>query len=128
MLVILVKNSQGKRKTSGLCRKHARSSLNDQHTLCLPCPTCSCTQQGYATCGEAAVRRWRYASRATDCGAWRYNRSQAQQLLQGKWVVFAGDSVSRMLYAALLRLAGSPGGCQLARPGERGLGKLRGGH
>ena len=67
-------------------------------------------QQAFATCSETIARRWAFSPRAGECGAARLGRDDIQQLLGGKWVVFAGDSVSRMLYAAALRVAGSKGG------------------
>ncbi len=55
-----------------------------------------------------------------ECGARRLDRKEIQQLLGGKWVVFAGDSITRMLYAALLRAAGSKGAASAARrPAQR---------
>ena len=37
------------------------------------------------------------------CGAQRATRSQLQDALRNRWVVVAGDSITRFFYAALLR-------------------------
>ena len=37
------------------------------------------------------------------CGAQRAARSQLQDALRNRWVVVAGDSITRFFYAALLR-------------------------
>jgi hypothetical protein len=92
-----------------------RDSLTAKKDLTVLLPTwlpylyCSCAREGFATCGAAAARRWAFGAQAVECGARRYGRAEIQQLLGGKWVVFAGDSIARFLYAALLRAAGSPG-------------------
>eukprot|EP00887_Chlorella_sp_A99_P000467 scaffold17.g467.t1 len=67
------------------------------------------TQQRFATCGPTAQRRWQFSAEAEGCGARRFDRAAAAALLHGRRLAFAGDSISRQVYAALLRLVGSRG-------------------
>lgn len=62
----------------------------------------------FATCGPTLARRWRFSQQAVGCGAQRFTTRTAQLQLRGGWVVFAGDSITRMLYLALLGAAGAP--------------------
>ncbi|KAI3431801.1 hypothetical protein D9Q98_010554 [Chlorella vulgaris] len=66
------------------------------------------TQQQYATCGDTPQRHWRFSKEAAACGAQRLTRTTAGKQLAGQRLVFAGDSIARNLYAAMLRLLGDP--------------------
>lgn len=60
-----------------------------------------------ATCGAGLDNNWQWSSDALSCGALRLDPHEISRLLQGKWVVIAGDSISRYFYAALLRALAS---------------------
>lgn len=75
----------------------------------LDVPCTLATAASFASCGGGPQRRWHFAPEAAACGARRYERRAAQRLLAGARLVFAGDSIARHLYGALLRLAGGPG-------------------
>jgi hypothetical protein len=66
---------------------------------------CSCDDdsRNVATCGDGLDNNWQWSSDALSCGAQRLDADELAGLLQGKWVVIAGDSISRYFYAALLR-------------------------
>lgn len=59
----------------------------------------------YATCGQPEPNKlahWRWDSPA--CGAGYISQREAAQLLQGRWLAVAGDSVTRFAFGAFLRL------------------------
>lgn len=66
---------------------------------------CSCTEhsRSVATCGSGLDNNWQWSSEALSCGAHRHDPDDITGLLQGKWVVIAGDSIARYFYAAMLR-------------------------
>ena len=53
------------------------------------------------------MRRWQWGDAAQACGAARLDRDAARDLLAGKWIAFVGDSISRNLCVALLRMLGA---------------------
>ena len=57
-----------------------------------------------ATCGPKHADNWQWSSDALRCGAQRLGAPELRAALGSKWVVIAGDSISRYFYAALLRL------------------------
>lgn len=60
--------------------------------------------------GEAAhPLAWAWSAEARACGAGRLPPAAVRRLLRGAWVGVLGDSVARLLYAALLRSTGTPG-------------------
>ena len=58
----------------------------------------------FAACNATAAQGWQWAPAAVACHASHKNGTQAQQLLAGKWLAMVGDSVTRNLFASLLRL------------------------
>lgn len=67
------------------------------------------TAAEWATCADTPRRHWHFGAAAAACGARRYSAADARALLAGRRLVFAGDSISRHLYGATLRLLGEPG-------------------
>lgn len=61
-----------------------------------------------ATCGPELGHHWHWRYTKTQCGYHRLNQDSLRSLLADKWVVFAGDSITRNLYAALLRQVADP--------------------
>lgn len=62
-----------------------------------------------ATCGTNHTDNWQFSSEARHCGASRLPTAEARILLRHKWIVMAGDSITRFLFAALLRLLADNG-------------------
>ena len=62
-----------------------------------------------ATCGPNHTDNWQFSTPARRCGASRLSTAEARKLLKQKWVVMAGDSITRFLFAALLRLLADDG-------------------
>lgn len=68
------------------------------------------TQHEFATCSNRGPQRhWRFSKLAQACGARRLDAVDARKRLAGQTVVFAGDSVARLVWGATLRLLGKPG-------------------
>ena len=65
--------------------------------------SCEASTKGVATCGPGHSDNWQWSAAAVRCGAQRAARSQLQDALRNRWVVVAGDSITRFFYAALLR-------------------------
>ncbi|KAK9832424.1 hypothetical protein WJX74_009685 [Apatococcus lobatus] len=65
--------------------------------------SCEPSTKGVATCGPGHSDNWQWSAAAVKCGAQRTTRSQLQGALRNRWVVVAGDSITRFFYAALLR-------------------------
>lgn len=70
---------------------------------------CEPSTRSVATCGPNHANSWQWGPQGRQCGAARLNTLQAQFLLQQKWIVMAGDSITRFLFAALLRLLADDG-------------------
>lgn len=70
---------------------------------------CEASTRSVATCGANHTNSWQWAPQARQCGAARISSAQAQFLLQHKWIVMAGDSITRFMFAALLRLLAQDG-------------------
>ena len=58
----------------------------------------------FACCNGSSAAGWQWAPTAVACRAHRLAGSDVEALLHGKWLAMAGDSVTRNLFAALLRL------------------------
>lgn len=70
---------------------------------------CEASTRSVATCGANHTNSWQWGPRGRQCGASRMSSSQARYRLQQKWVVMAGDSITRFMFAALLRLLAEDG-------------------
>ncbi len=70
---------------------------------------CEPSTRSVATCGPNHANSWQWGPQGRQCGAARLNTLQARHVLQQKWVVMAGDSITRFLFAALLRLLADDG-------------------
>jgi hypothetical protein len=81
-----------------------------QH-LMSPRSICRCepSTRSVATCGPNHANSWQWGPQGRQCGAARLNTLQARYVLQQKWIVMAGDSITRFLFAALLRLLADDG-------------------
>lgn len=81
--------------------------LTDGATVLADCwvllRSCESSTKGVATCGPGHSDNWQWSAAAVKCGAQRATRSQLQDALRNRWVVVAGDSITRFFYAALLR-------------------------
>eukprot|EP00884_Botryococcus_braunii_P005898 jgi/Botrbrau1/15309/Bobra.0319s0001.1 len=77
--------------------------VNSGGWLGIPYVSCSEHSRSVATCGSGLDNNWQWSSEALSCGAHRHDPHDITGLLQGKWVVIAGDSIARYFYAALLR-------------------------
>ncbi|WVZ57486.1 hypothetical protein U9M48_007865 [Paspalum notatum var. saurae] len=67
--------------------------------------------------GARAARAWSWPpSLASACGFARLSRDDASLLLNGSWVMVAGDSQARLLVLALLRLLLDPAAAAAAEP------------
>lgn len=67
--------------------------------------------------GGRAARMWSWQpSLASACGFARLSRDDASLLLNGSWVMVAGDSQARLLVLALLRLLLDPAAAAAAEP------------
>ncbi|KAK9808799.1 hypothetical protein WJX72_003900 [[Myrmecia] bisecta] len=73
----------------------------------IPHVSCDSGTLSVATCGEGHADNWQWSSEALRCGAHRLAAQEVQSLLQDKWLVVAGDSITRFFFASLLRLLGS---------------------
>jgi hypothetical protein len=62
----------------------------------------------YASCGADAARRWEFGAEARACGARRRAAAEARAALAGRRLACVGDSVARLLCAAVLAAAGAP--------------------
>lgn len=83
---------------------------NSQRMSPFPHRCTGATTAEFGTCGDTPQRHWRFSEAARACGARRFSKADAQQMLGGQLLVFAGDSIVRNLYGATLRLLGTPGG------------------
>ena len=72
--------------------------------VCAAGSSCDANTQSVATCGPKHADNWQWSSNALRCGAQRLGAQELRAALGGKWVVIAGDSISRYFYAAFLRL------------------------
>ena len=70
---------------------------------------CESSTRSVATCGPNHANSWQWGPQGRQCGAARLNTLQARHVLQQKWIVMAGDSITRFLFAALLRLLADDG-------------------
>lgn len=61
----------------------------------------------YSKLDNLIARRYEFSSEAKDCGAQFWNMTSAKPVLQGKTILFTGDSVARNLFSALLAFAGA---------------------
>ncbi|KAL3149930.1 hypothetical protein ABBQ38_013293 [Trebouxia sp. C0009 RCD-2024] len=83
---------------------HCSLLLNSGGWSNVPYVRCEASTRSVATCGANHTNSWQWAPQARQCGAARISSAQAQFLLQHKWIVMAGDSITRFMFAALLRL------------------------
>ena len=72
--------------------------------VCAAGSSCDANTKSVATCGPKHADNWQWSSVALRCGAQRLGAQELRAALGGKWVVIAGDSISRYFYAAFLRL------------------------
>ena len=79
--------------------------LISSRTIC----RCEPSTRSVATCGPNHANSWQWGPQGQQCGAARLNTIQARHVLQQKWIVMAGDSITRFLFAALLRLLADDG-------------------
>ena len=70
---------------------------------------CEASTRSVATCGANHTNSWQWGPEGRQCGAARQSSAQARYMLQQKWVVMAGDSITRFMFAALLRLLADDG-------------------
>lgn len=78
--------------------------LNSGGWVHVPYVRCETSTRSVATCGVKHTNNWQWGPQARQCGAARFSSSQAQFTLQHKWIVMTGDSITRFMFAALLRL------------------------
>lgn len=78
--------------------------LNSGGWVQVPYVRCESSTRSVATCGPNHANSWQWGPQGRQCGAARLNTLQARHVLQQKWIVMAGDSITRFLFAALLRL------------------------
>ncbi len=62
-----------------------------------------------ANCDEDFFKVWQWLSEAGKCGVKRRTPPELSSLLKDQWIAVVGDSVGRMLFAAILRLLGGSG-------------------
>ncbi len=80
-------------------------NLISTRTIC----RCEPSTRSVATCGPNHANSWQWGPQGRQCGAARLSTMQARHVLQQKWIVMAGDSITRFLFAALLRLLADDG-------------------
>ncbi len=82
---------------------------------CMFTRSCESSTKGVATCGSGHTDNWQWSAAAVKCGAQRATRSQLRDNLRNRWIVVAGDSITRFFYAALLRALTDDGEHHLPR-------------
>ena len=70
---------------------------------------CEEDQEGrLVTCDEDSRGQWYWKDVSKRCGFKRMDQKALQGLLAGQWIVFIGDSITRNMYASLLRHVADP--------------------